>query len=46
LQGTERPAGPKIALGMIVGVTAGYYWRIGDGDGKASILAIGSFIGF
>lgn len=38
--------GPEIALGLIAGVTAGYYWRIGDGGGKATIFSIGSFIGF
>lgn len=37
--------GPEIALGMIVGVTVGYYWRIGEGEGKSRILAVGSFIG-
>ena len=31
---------------MIVGVTVGYYWRIGDGAGKERMLAVGSFIGF
>jgi hypothetical protein len=38
--------GPEIAVGFIAGVTAGYYWRISDGGGKARMLAIGSFIGF
>jgi hypothetical protein len=37
--------GPEIALGLIAGVTVGYYWRISDGGGKARMLAIGSFIG-
>ncbi len=37
--------GPEIAVGMIAGFTLGYYWRIGDGGGKASILSFGSFIG-
>ena len=38
--------GPEIALGMIVGVTVGYYWRISDGGGAARIFSVGSFIGF
>jgi hypothetical protein len=37
--------GPEIALGMIAGVTVGYYWRISDGGGKARVFAVGSFIG-
>jgi hypothetical protein len=37
--------GPEIAVGMIAGFTLGYYWRIGDGGGKARILSLGSFIG-
>lgn len=37
--------GPEIALGLIVGVTVGYYWRIGEGGGKARMFAVGSFIG-
>lgn len=38
--------GPEIALGLILGVTVGYYWRISDGPGDARILSIGSFIGW
>jgi hypothetical protein len=37
--------GPEIALGLLAGVTVGYYWRISDGGGKARMLAVGSFIG-
>ena len=37
--------GPEIALGLLAGVTVGYYWRISDGGGKARLLAVGSFIG-
>jgi hypothetical protein len=38
--------GPEVALGMIVGVTVGHYWRISEGGGTARLLSIGSFIGF
>jgi hypothetical protein len=38
--------GPEVAVGLIVGLTAGHYWRISDGGGKASFFAVGSFIGF
>jgi hypothetical protein len=37
--------GPEIVLGMIAGVTVGYYWRISDGGGKARVFAVGSFVG-
>jgi hypothetical protein len=46
VQADQSYVGPEIALGVIVGVTVGYYWRISDGGGKAQILSIGSFIGF
>lgn len=46
VQADQTYLGPEVALGLIVGVTAGYYWRISDGGGKAQVLAIGSFIGF
>jgi hypothetical protein len=45
VRGDQTYVGPEIALGLIVGVTVGYYWRISDGGGGARILAIGSFIG-
>jgi hypothetical protein len=37
--------GPEIAVGMILGVTVGHYWRIGGGDGPVRVFAIGSFLG-
>ncbi len=27
--------GPEVAVGMILGVTIGHYWRVGDGEGPA-----------
>lgn len=38
--------GPEVAFGLIAGVTLGHYWRISDGGGKASLFALGAFIGF
>jgi hypothetical protein len=38
--------GPEIAFGLIAGVTLGHYWRVSDGGGKSSLLALGAFIGF
>jgi hypothetical protein len=37
--------GPELVSGLILGITVGHYWRIGDGGGKARIFSIGSFIG-
>lgn len=38
--------GPEVSAGLILGITIGHYWRIGDGGGPARIFAIGSFLGF
>jgi hypothetical protein len=38
--------GPEIAFGVLGGVTLGHYWRVSDGSGKSSLLALGAFIGF
>ena len=46
VQADQTYVGPEIAVGLIAGITIGHYWRIGDGGGKARVLAIGSFIGF
>lgn len=45
VQADQTYLGPEIALGLIAGITVGYYWRISDGGGKARFFAIGSFIG-
>ena len=45
VQADQTYLGPEIALGLIAGITVGYYWRISDGGGKARMLVIGSFIG-
>lgn len=37
--------GPEIALGIVLGITIGHYWRVGEGEGEARVFAIGSFIG-
>jgi len=37
--------GPEVAVGMILGVTVGHYWRVGDGEGPARVFAIGSYLG-
>ncbi len=37
--------GPEVAVGWLVGVTLGHYWRISDGGGKARILSLGTFFG-
>ncbi|HST62115.1 MAG TPA: hypothetical protein VLK84_25660 [Longimicrobium sp.] len=37
--------GPEIAVGWLVGITLGHYWRISDGGGKAHILSLGTFFG-
>lgn len=37
--------GPEVALGVILGVTIGHYWRISDGPGRARFFAIGTVIG-
>jgi hypothetical protein len=37
--------GPEVAVGMILGVTIGHYWRVGDGEGPARVFAIGSYLG-
>lgn len=38
--------GPEAAVGIIVGVTVGHYWRVSDGGGPARVFSIGTFIGF
>ena len=37
--------GPEVAVGWLLGVTLGHYWRIGDGGGAAHILSLGTFFG-
>ncbi len=46
IEANQSFIGPEIAVGLIAGLTAGHYWRIGDGGGKSRFFAIGSFIGF
>ncbi len=37
--------GPEVAVGLFLGITLGYYWRISDGGGPARLVSIGSVIG-
>jgi hypothetical protein len=46
VQADQTYVGPEIAVGLVLGVTVGHYWRVSDGGGKARILAIGTFLGF
>lgn len=46
VRANQSYVGPEVALGLIAGLTAGHYWRLGDGGGKARVFAVGSFIGF
>jgi hypothetical protein len=45
VQADQTYVGPEVAIGLILGVTIGHYWRVGDGEGPARVFAIGSYLG-